>query len=228
MKINIGPYTRWIGPYQIAEKLLFWMDRHEDPRVHKFGEFLAHGFYKKKPCADGKDYFDDERPYTWLYKLCSWIESKKKRKVKIQIDPWDTWNMDNTLALIILPMLKQMRDKKHGSPFTDDKDVPDNLKSTAAPPKKNDWDTDDNHCARWDWILDEMVWAFEQIVTDEEPDFWTIEPQGMHSVKEEGTNLSRIEWDVEGEMDWTAAKAYKDRIANGTRLFGKYYQALWD
>ena len=227
MKINIGPYTRWVGPYQIAEKLLFWMDKHEDPRVHKFGEFLAHGFHKRE-LVDGKDYFDQDRPYTWLYKLCSWIDSKKKRRVSIKIDRWDTWSMDNTLAMIILPMLKQLRDTKHGSPFTDDDDVPDHLKSTAAPPKKNDWDTDDNHEARWDWILNEMIWAFEQINLDAEPDFWITEPKGMHSIKEEGSIYSRIEWDVEGEIDWAAANAYKERIDNGTRLFGRYFRALWD
>ena len=227
MRVKIGPYTKWIGPYQIAEKLLFWMDKNEDRRVHKFGEFLAHGFHKREE-VDGKDYFDQDRPYTWLYKLCSWIESKKKRRVSIKIDRWDTWNMDSTLAMIILPMLKQLRDTKHGSPFTDDEDVPDHLKSTAAPPKENDWDTDDNHEARWDYVLDEMIWAFEQINLDDEPDFWITEPQGMHSVKEEGTNLSRLEWDVPGEMDWPAAKAYKARIDNGTRLFGKYFRCLWD
>ena len=30
MKVYIGPYTNWVGPYQIAEKILFWMDRYED------------------------------------------------------------------------------------------------------------------------------------------------------------------------------------------------------
>jgi hypothetical protein len=132
------------------------------------------------------------------------------------------------LALIILPMLKQLNDTKHGSPFTDDEDVPDNLKSTAAPPKKNEWDTDDLHEARWDWIVGEMIWAFEQIVADEEPDFWITEPQGMHSVDVEGSNLAEIKWDVEGEMNRDAHQAYHERIANGTRLFGKYYRALWD
>jgi hypothetical protein len=51
--------------------------------------------------------------------------------------------------------------KKHGAPFVDDEDVPDHLKSTAAPAKENEWDTDANHFARWDWVLDEMIFAFE-------------------------------------------------------------------
>lgn len=48
MYVKIGKYPEWIGPYQIAEKLLFWLDKYEDRRVHKFGEFLAHGFAKEK------------------------------------------------------------------------------------------------------------------------------------------------------------------------------------
>ncbi len=48
MKVVIGPYTTWIGPYQIAEKLCFWakpvpdeigMKRKPD-WVHDFGTWL--------------------------------------------------------------------------------------------------------------------------------------------------------------------------------------------
>ena len=53
--------------------------------------------------------------------------------------------MDHTLAMIIVPMLKQLKETKHGAPFVDDEDVPEELKSTSAPAKENDWDTDDNH-----------------------------------------------------------------------------------
>lgn len=41
---------------------------------------------------------------------------KEDRVVNIHIDKWDTWNMDHTLALIIVPMLKQLRDTNHGYP----------------------------------------------------------------------------------------------------------------
>ena len=40
----------------------------------------------------------------------------KSRKVKIKIDRHDTYSMDHTLALIILPMLVQLRNTKHGIP----------------------------------------------------------------------------------------------------------------
>ena len=121
MKIYIGPYTNWVGPYQIAEMLCFWVKKVPDecgfPRkpdwVHDFGTWLAED-------RNGND--------SWLTKLCQKIEDYKKRKIKIRIDKYDTWSMDHTLGMIILPMLKQLRDTKHGSPLVDSKDVPEELR----------------------------------------------------------------------------------------------------
>jgi hypothetical protein len=89
---------------------------------------------------------------------------KDKRKISIKLDKYDTWNMDNTLSLIILPMLKQLKETKHGSSFVDNIDAPEHLK---APPKENDRDTDEFFHARWDWVMDEMIWAFETHAKDD-------------------------------------------------------------
>jgi hypothetical protein len=144
MKVYLGKYRGWIGPYQIAEKLLFWLDPFEDDRVHNLGKWLA-----------GEDH--DSR----LMRLCQWFDERKKRKIKVQIDPWDTWNMDHTLALIILPMLKQLRKESNGAPLVDDVDVPVGLRKSSAPPTENPWDADANHFRRWDWVMGEMIAAFE-------------------------------------------------------------------
>ena len=50
--------------------------------------------------------------------------------VEVHIDRWDTWSMDYTLAHIVLPMLRQLKETKHGSPEVDDADVPEELRST--------------------------------------------------------------------------------------------------
>ena len=151
MKIHIGPYKEWLGPYQIAEKILFFIPKQRDesgfPRtadvVHNFGKWLA----------DDKNGGD-----SWLTKFCNWYDTRKnRRKIKIHIDNYDTWNMNSTLAMIILPMLKQLKDTKHGAPNTDDKDAPVELRSTSAPKKEHDYDTDGNHFKRWDYILDEKI-----------------------------------------------------------------------
>ena len=187
MKINIGPYPRWFGPYQIAEKLLFWKDKDDDV-VFAFGDWL--------------------HKYTPIAKISLWFFSK--RKVKVRIDPYDTWSMDHTLGLIIVPMLKQLKETKHGSPFVADEDVPEELRSTSAPEKENEWDTDANHHKRWDWVMDEMIWAFEQTIDETSDDHFfdrSVEPYA---------------YDKDGHH------AHILRVDNGIQLFGKYYQGLWD
>lgn len=232
MKVYIGPYKNWIGPYQIADMIFFWVEKYPsdelanrwDYRLHdKFGDFLA-----------GKD--DRE---TWLMKFCLWVQSKRKRKIKVKIDPYDTWGMDHTLALIVLPMLKQLKATKHGSPNVDDEDVPDHLKSTAADPKENEWDIDSNHHARWDWVLDEMIQAFECLVDEDWDDkYWTgewgkttFEPTGesiYNPITKKTEETFTMKHSGDRTCDWDALHAHQKRNDNGYRLFGKYFRALWD
>lgn len=234
MKVKIGGYKNWIGPYQIAETILFFIpkkkDEHgfpyTDERVHKFGEWLAHGSIEKETDI----WKQHNRPTTWLYKLCLWIETKRKRTINVRIDKWDTWSMDHTLAYIILPMLKQLKATKHGAPFVEDKDVPKELRSTSAPPKKDEYDTDGNHFKRWDWVMDEMIWAFEQKLDDNwEAQYYSGESD-LYLEKVKGTDYSEMK---EGpnhtqKIDMKGLKKHQERMRNGFRLFGKYYEGLWD
>lgn len=208
MKISIGPYKNWIGPYQIAEKVLFWKDV-DSGDVHRFGEWLA--------------------SIPSLVSFCQWVESKRERTVKIRLDPYDTWNMNSTLSLIVVPMLKQLKATKHGTPFTNDEDVPEHLRSTNAPPKENEWDIDALHEARWDWIMDEMIWAFEQDNAEWEEKYYSGEIDFQFE-KIEGENFSRM---VDGpnhtfKIDQEGILKHHERIKNGRHLFAKYYDGLWD
>jgi hypothetical protein len=231
MKVKIGKYPNWIGAYQIADALCFWAKETPDecgiPRkpdwVHNFGTWLSEDRH-------GND--------TWLTKLCNWIHSYNKRQVYVRIDKYDTWSMDATLALIALPMLRQLQATKQGAPCVDDEDVPDNLKSTSAPAKENEWDIDANHFHRWDWAIGEMIFAFECKTTDNwDEQFWTGEHGDFKSIptgetffnpvtKKEATYTMEMTGDR--ECDWDARNAMQSRITNGFRLFGKYYEALWD
>lgn len=187
MKINIGPYAKWYGPYQIAEKLLFWKDK-DDDAVFAFGEWL-----------------DKHTPIT---EISSWFFHK--RKVKIRIDPYDTWSMDHTLGLIIVPMLKQLKATKHGSPSVSDADVPEELRSPMGYLATENYDVDDNYHKRWEWVMDEMIWAFEQTIDETSDDHFfdrSVEP---------------YVYDKDGHH------AHMQRVDNGIQLFGKYYQGLWD
>jgi len=239
MKVYIGPYTQWFGPYQLAEKLMFWVPKERDEygfprtadRVHRFGEWLAHGSVEPEPEVGEIFDLNRERHNTWIYKLLLWIDKRKKRKIQVRIDRWDTWSMDNTLAHIILPMLKQLDATKHGAPHVDDEDVPEHLRSTAAreltAEEKNYHAPDEHHFARWDWVLKEMMFAFESELDDSwEEQFHTGDMSFAFKKLENG--MSEMVSTGERKYDFEGRKEYQKRISNGFRLFGKYYQALWD
>lgn len=238
MRVRIGPYKNWFGPYQLAEKLCFWAKEEEDeygfPKtadwVYRFGTWLAYGTTE----PDHSKLKTQEKP-TALHRFLLWVDSHRSRKIKVHIDHWDTWSMDHTLGLIVLPMLKQLKATKHGSPHVDDEDVPEHLRSTAAPPKENEWDIDANHHDRWDWVMDEMIFAFEhhlndaweeqyrsgEIDWDSVPCEWHDNGKPKMYRMEHGPNHTY-------QCDYDGMQLVKDRITNGFRLFGKYYQALWD
>ena len=231
MRVYIGPYKNWVGPFQIAEALCFWARKEKDEYgyehtadwVHNFGEWLSGG----------------EKQDSWLMKLCLWIEKRRTRKIKVKIHKYDTWSMDNTLAHIILPMLVQLKAAKHGAPFVDDEDVPEQLRSTQAPPRENESDLDGNHFKRWEWVLDEEIFAFSCLVDDSWQDafhsgetdhIWVPVDLEGNEVDEKDAKLFRT---VDGpnhtyKCDYEGMKVVEARIQNGLRLFGRYYRGLWD
>ncbi len=223
MKVYINNYrNHWLSPYTILEKVLFWKDwdniEYDTPWVEKWSDRL--------------------NP---ICKCIQYVLDKVHPRVNyVKIDRWDTWSMDHTLSYIILPMLKQLKETKHGAPLVDDEDVPDELKSTSAPPKENEWDTDANHFARWDWVMDEMIFAFEHKVDDSWEDsfregeidiLWEKSDKSFFNPitnKEEFTyKMGRGPKDTY-KCDYDGMQKVYDRMNNGFRLFGKYYQGLWD
>ena len=120
---------------------------------------------------------------------------------QITIHDWDTWSMDHTLSYIIVPMLIQLKDTKHGAPNVDDDDVPEELRMPDGWKETRyniDGETDEQFFNRWDWVLDEMIWAF------------TYKRDNFDSLLAEDR------------------EAVQARMSNGFRLFGKYYENLWD
>tara|TARA_R110000772_G_scaffold99174_3_gene198880 strand:- start:8505 stop:9035 length:531 start_codon:yes stop_codon:yes gene_type:complete len=176
MKVKMGPYRSWIGPYQVVMPLKY-LGVPEDTR-----DWIA----ERIPSA----------PFEWIHRM-------KKRKVKVRIDDYDVWGADHTLALIILPILKRLREVKHGSPFVDNEDVPENLRKTYED------DTGDDFHKKWEWVLNEIIWAFENIVADEDGE-------------DQFYNEKTKEYDIEGR------NAHDDHMQKALILFGKYYRGLWD
>lgn len=216
MKVYIGPYrNRWIS------------NIHDRYMKRKYG-------YNDWPETQTR--FEDflektEDALQWLYNhsINLILDKRESQKISVKIHNYDTWSMDHTLAPIVLPMLKQLKETNHGAPFVDDEDVPEELRSTSAPPKENDYDIDDNHFKRWNWVMDEMIWAFEQKMTDWEEQYTTGEydfrfektADGKYSEMVHGPNHTAV-------TDWDGRKKHQQRISNGFRLFGKYFESLWD
>jgi len=234
MKIYISKYrNHWISPYTILEKVCFWeKDRDvfynlEDDPNNKYQKWVD----RLTPISIG------------LQKFLGFIHPRIEY---IKIDKHDTWSMDTTLAEIILPMLKQLKETKHGSGIVELDDVPEHLRYKTHEQWEDQESFDFYHeheekegeCdihARWDWVLDEMIWAFEQICNDDNDSQFHTGKYDMKSVPcewdengkptlytfEEGPNHT-AKFDIEGYQK------HRDRINNGTRLFGKYYRNLWD
>lgn len=159
--------------------------------------------------------------HNWLFEKFGY---KNEQKVCVKIDDYDTWNMDCTLAHIVVPMLKQLRDEKHGNPIVDMEDRPEHLVGTL--PKG--YDVDEFHDEAWDWVMGEMLFAFISKRDDWQEQFHSGEIDRVFIEREDGL----VEW-AHGpkhtfEVDWEGHKAYQARISNGFRLFGKYYEGLWD
>jgi hypothetical protein len=167
MKVYIGPYRDWFGPYQIADAIFFWVDRRgifpdDDPR-HERWDYKAHDKFG--------DWLNDVK---WLVNLCQWIESKKERKIKVRIDRYDTWSMDHTLALIVHPMLVQLHATNHGYGCVDIEDAP----------HIGEGEHGDNHSfdskahERWNWVMEEMIWTFNALKEDQEYELFHTESGG--------------------------------------------------
>jgi hypothetical protein len=172
----------------------------------------------------------------FIQTILDWIHPKIDF---VKIDRWDTWSMDQSLGKIVLPMLRQLKSTSHGAPLVQDADVPEELKSSSAPPKEKEHSTDANYFKRWNWVLSEMIFAFESKLDTSWQDAFTsgeidmifvpIDHDGNEVPKKDAKHF---QW-VDGpnntyECDYEGMKVVEDRIQNGFRLFGRYYQNLWD
>jgi len=164
-----------------------------------------------------------------VYNVINWAWfDRRTQKINVHIDRWDTWSMDHTLAPIILPMLVQLKENNQGAPNVTPSDVPKELRASKKQRVKygKKGDVDPNHFKRWDWIMDEMIWAFEQKCRDNwEGDYYEykeIDPTEAEEDTETLFGLKLVWEDREGQL------AHQTRMTNGFRLFGVYLENLWD
>jgi len=218
MKVYISNYrNHWYSPYTFLEKFVYRREiDYDDPTVEKWSNRL-------EPIS----------------KAINWFLDKIHPRVEyVKIDDHDVWNMDSTLALIVLPMLKKLQKCKHGSPIVDLEDVPEIMRTTSTEDyddqKTFDFYHEDEKLVghdmhdRWQWVLNEMVFAFESYSYDWEEKYQS----GEHDMEFKKLENGFSEY-VKGpnhtfECDYEALRVEQERINNGLRLFGKYYKGLWD
>lgn len=148
-------------------------------------------------------------------------KTKKFDDPVVHVDSTDVWSMDTTLSYIMVPLLERMKKDKQGAPYVEDADVPEELRSDKDAPKENTWDIDDErHFARWDWVLNEMLWAWKMVRDFDGADisiFTDKIPKGV----------SFNDYPDMTDEDYAAINSQEKRIDNGLRLFGTYLRALW-
>jgi hypothetical protein len=215
MKISIGPYITRFTTDQLENvwyKFRYGVDSRwsiNEARMDKWD----HRFEKVS-----------DKLQKLLNATVNRLQDRRKRKIKVRVDYYDVWGADHTLALIILPTLKLLKEKKHGSPFVDPADVPEELRPTEEAGPDNGY-TDNTVHERWDWVLNEMIWAFEQIV-DEDNDNQFYDHTESNAAEKNGVDFAES-W-KKFKIDHTGLKQHNERINQGTMLFGKYFRGLWD
>lgn len=194
----------------MAEKLCFWRKiDYDEPWVKTFNEVMT-------PVSVG------------LQKVLNFIHPEINY---VKIDYYDTWSMDATLSPIILPMLKQLKATKHGTPFTDYSDGPWYYRFELNKDEHTTNEEGSFNEQRWNWILDEIIWTFEQLSdVNYDTRYWSetgeidfTEPDVSDCVE-----LVELFGRKKSRVDWDGLKLHEDAIQNGLRLFGRYYRAMWD
>lgn len=192
MKVDIGPFNSYYGTYDIVY-------------------LLKHFGVSQDRC----EAIADSLP-AWLNEPFNYFHRRWKRKEYVRIDEYDTWSMDHTLALIILPMLKQLKVNNHGYGFVDQEDAPGIEEGPA----------------RWDFVMDEMIWAFDQYTREDNDEPY---PTGdflscwADLDGEPGEPTEPTPEQIKNIEEYRAASAiYHERKKKALILFGKYYNSLWD
>ena len=241
MKVFLNNYRHhWLSPYTMIDYLFFWTAWSKCHRDKSWARVLSNsetgGNWTDRP--DWVEVWSEHlMPISkFIQTILDWIHPKIDF---VKIDRWDTWSMDQSLGQIVLPMLRQLKSTSHGAPLVEDADVPEELKSSSAPPIEKEHGTDANYFKRWDWVLSEMIFAFESKLDTTWQDAFTSGEIDMvfvpidHAGKEVAKKYAKhFQW-VDGpnntyECDYEGMKVVEDRIQNGFRLFGRYYQNLWD
>lgn len=155
----------------------------------------------------------------------------KGQRIKVEIEPHDTWNMDFTLSWIILPLLLQLKETKQGYPSilsTSSKQHTGQMSFDFMEDSSSDEFFQDD-LKKWDEILDKMIWSFKQLAENEYGDHYHHGSFELTTEETQNGNLQIV--DLNPGKNWydhVGHTLHEERIQEGLDLFAKYYRCLWD
>lgn len=175
-------------------------------------------------------------------KIGKYLKGNRQRKISVEIDTFDTWSLDHTLALIILPALLQLKATKHGVPneFGDVGGTNESMQDSFEFYKESSNDAFNEKVKQWDEVLDKMIWSFQQLVMDDYDSLYHHGKAKYDFVKSDKQYPNPVTGTMEDTYqmvdknpnehwyDFVGHQLHEERIQEGLELFGKYYRALWD
>jgi hypothetical protein len=165
-----------------------------------------------------------------------------RRKINVEVNTFDTWGLDHTLATIIYPALIQLKQTKQGIP-SEFVDVGGEEYSTQ---QSFDFYIESHDEAwaegakRWDETLDKMIWAFYQIAYEDyndkyhhgKSDYDWVETTKLYPNPVTGVpepTFQMVDKDPNSHwFDGDGLELHEKRIQEGLDLFAKYFRSLWD
>ena len=103
------------------------------------------------------------------------------RKNVVEVDGSDVWSLDWTLAQIIAPTLKKLKEDKHGAPNVADEDVPAELRCSPEVDKDE---------INWEWKDENYFKGNYQFPFDKNfANYWTTKKSSSHY-----KNPKRVAW----------------------------------
>lgn len=142
----------------------------------------------------------------------------RDRTIRIKIHDDDLFNLDHTISILVVELLSAfIENGQTGSPSIDADDVPDGMANSLLHDK-------------WNYVLNEMLWAFEQHKIQTWEDQYCSGEVDLVREKIEGTDYCEIKKGPNDtfKVDHEGVQKHHERIENGLRLFAKYFGGLWD
>lgn len=173
------------------------------------------------------------------------------REIQVKIDSWDTWNLDYTLAQIILPALVEFKKLIIGYPS--DFSIPGSedyeQQSCFDFYREGAQEFNSAPSEHWKMIIDKMIWSFEHIAGKHSGENDSQDWQELYTEqnpvikkgktiedifeaidtkdKNKGYIFSKDYYEVEKITNWEGINRHEEKIREGLMLFAKYYQHLW-